>query len=87
MASPSSRLVYCSAAANRSSNVSDVGDAGLVAFGSGRLVALWNSEVSKLHSLILRSKLTYEMLTLLRDDGRTLTRMEFTRPCLATWAR
>jgi elongator complex protein 2 len=49
MVTPSSRLIYCSAAANRSSNVSDVGKDGLVAFGSGRLIALWNSEVSTLN--------------------------------------
>ena len=37
--------VYISAGCNRYSNVADIRDDGLVAYGAGKLVALWNSEV------------------------------------------
>jgi hypothetical protein len=37
--------VYISAGCNRYSNVADVNQHGLVAYGAGKLVALWNSEV------------------------------------------
>lgn len=44
---PSATTTYIAASCNRASNVSDcrIKD-GLLAFGSGRFVALWNSSVS-----------------------------------------
>jgi hypothetical protein len=39
--------VYISAGCNRYSNVADIrNEDGLTVFGAGKLVALWNSEVS-----------------------------------------
>ena len=37
--------VYISAGCSRYSNVADIRNDGLVAYGSGKLVALWMSEV------------------------------------------
>jgi elongator complex protein 2 len=37
--------VYISAGCNRYSNVADVRQDGLVAYGAGKLVCLWDSEV------------------------------------------
>ena len=43
---PQCEPVYIAAGCNRYSNVADVREAdGLVVYGAGKLVALWNSEV------------------------------------------
>lgn len=41
--------IYTSIGCNRYSNVADVRSDGLVAFGAGKLVALWHSEVGHFH--------------------------------------
>lgn len=41
-----SKSIYISAGCNRSPNVADCHSTGLIAFGAGRNIALWNTEVS-----------------------------------------
>lgn len=51
---PQCEPVYIAAGCNRYSNVADVRESdGLVAYGAGKLVALWNSEVR--HESFLRT--------------------------------
>lgn len=70
-------LTYVAASVNRYSNVSDCRDDGIVAFGSGHFVGIWDSSVSYFTA----------SATEIDQVDRIKIQWEFKRRCLVIWEK
>lgn len=68
---------YISVGCNRFSNICDTDGASQVAFGAGRCVALWNTAVSRLPSLLILTHNLSKILPLGRNDKRDIPNASF----------